>query len=265
MHGVWLLCNHYLFITISSNLSAHISRDIALSDYPHHTSLRPFHVTARTAVLTTIFFFHVFVNVMLCSTPYEKKVLKVVSSSFQTCSTHKNTLIAHQSTVCETVNTVFWIIPFRVYSLQGYYSTFHPLITVCCICLYVADKESQSPAFYSVTINTLSTVLRFVCTFCLKKHIGSLVIGQVFKKWYQHEFMVSEKKMDLIIIVSQNFILVNWWIFCSSLSAAVYPLRWNQFPPLKEISGLPCASRRHKFTKLNLNDLCHRIFEPHLF
>jgi len=38
---------------------------IALSDCPRHTLLRPFHVTAGTAVLTAIFFFHIFVNIML--------------------------------------------------------------------------------------------------------------------------------------------------------------------------------------------------------
>lgn len=83
---------------------------------------------------------------------------------------------------------------------------------------------------------------RFVCTFWLKKYIGSLVIGQVLKKWYQHKLMVSKKRIGSYSYSFTHFILVNWWIFCSPLSAAVMVYISTEMKPVSTAKGIQWAA-----------------------
>jgi len=74
-------------------------------------------------------FFFVFLMcwLILCYTPYKKKVLKVVSSSFQTCITHKNTLIACQSTIVKLYTLYSELFLSECIQCKDYYSTVHPI------------------------------------------------------------------------------------------------------------------------------------------
>ena len=158
MHGIWLLVNWNLFSTISSSLSAHICRDIVLSDNKCHTSLGPFHVTAGTAVLTAIFFCYVLVNIMLY-TVFKKGA---ESGFLQLPDMHHTQKHINCTSKFCWWNCKHYILnfPFReCFQCKDYYCTVHPInapqVKISCMCSYVADKESQSPFYYSVTINTL--------------------------------------------------------------------------------------------------------------
>lgn len=96
--------------------------------------------------------------------------------------------------------------------------------------------------FYSVTINTLQTVHRFVCTFWLKKYIGSLVIGQVLKKMVSTWIYGLRKKIRSHNYGFTDFILVNWWIFCSPLSAPVMVYISTEMKPFSTAKGIQWAA-----------------------